>query len=100
MTSQIDSTELKEFCYSVGADLAGVADLSSIKERLKTSPPDLLDDYSRGISIGIALDPEVVTGISGGPTAAYADHYRKVNRALDELSSVDAGHVGRSVGAK
>lgn len=93
LNPEIDSTELKEFCLSSGADLVGVADLSLLKERFHTNPPGLLDDYSRGISIGVALDSEVVEGISGGPTAAYADHYRKVNRALDELSKQVSGYI-------
>lgn len=93
LNPEIDSTELKEFCLSSGSDLVGVADLSLLKERSHTNPHGLLDDYSRGISIGVALDSEVVEGISGGPTAAYADHYRRVNRALDELSKQVSGYI-------
>jgi len=81
-----ETNTLKEFCFSRGANLAGVADLSLLRERFRTHPPGLLDNFTRGISIGIALNREIVEGISDGPTAAYANHYREVNQALDTLA--------------
>jgi epoxyqueuosine reductase QueG len=86
LNAEIESAELKAFCLSTGADLVGIADLGLLKERFPAHPPDLLDNFSRGISIGIVLDREIIEGISDGPTAAYAFHYREVNRALDELA--------------
>ena len=85
MNLRVESSEIKKFCFSHGADLVGIADLSLLKERFQTRPPGLLDAYISGISIGIALNQEIVEGISGGPTAAYADLYRRVNKSLNEL---------------
>jgi len=89
----VETAELKEFCLAHGADMAGVADLGLLQERFPTRPPGLLDDYVRGISIGIALDNEIVEEISGGPTAAYARHYSEVNRLLDVLAKDVASWV-------
>jgi epoxyqueuosine reductase len=93
LNTEINSTELKQYCLAKGADLVGVADLGLLKERFLTYPSSLLDDFIRGISIGVGLDPETVEGISGGPTAAYADHYREVNQFLDKLSKQVSGWI-------
>jgi epoxyqueuosine reductase QueG len=95
LDSQIDSSELKRFCFEHGADLVGVADLTLLKERFDTRPSGLLNGYLRGISIGISLKGDIVEGISEGPTASYADHYREVNRFLDELARSTTGWLGR-----
>ena len=92
-TLEIGSARVKEFCLAHGADLAGVANLGLLKERFPTHPPGLLDGYIRGISIGIALDQEIIEGISGGPTATYARHYNEANQRLDALAKDIANWV-------
>lgn len=82
----MNSSEIKKYALTHGADLAGIADLTLLKERFPVSPPDLLDGYHRGISIGISLDRAILEEIVDGPTEAYANHYRKINRDLDDLA--------------
>ncbi len=66
------------FLKAQGANLVGFADLNEIDAAAR-------DNYPYGISIGVALDPEVVADIKIGPTAAYRSEYKKVNTLLDEL---------------
>ena len=80
------TSDLKAFAKSKGADLVGIAGLTLLKERFPVSPPDLLDRYHRAVSIGIGLDRNIVDEITDGPTEEYANHYRQVNTALDELA--------------
>ena len=82
----MNSSDIKEYALTHGADLVGIADLTLLKERFPVSPPHLLDGYHRGISIGISLDRAIVEEIVDGPTEAYADHYRQTNRNLDDLA--------------
>lgn len=83
----MNALTLKEFALSAGSDLVGVADLALLKERFPVTPPDLLDGYHRGVSIGISLDRAIIDEIEDGPTEAYARHYREINERLDEIST-------------
>jgi len=47
-------------------------------------------DFQFGISIGKKLDDRIVNGIYGGPTMAYYQHYRQVNRDLADLTHLIA----------
>jgi epoxyqueuosine reductase QueG len=80
-----DTHDLKEFVIARGATLFGVADLALIR-----SDTDLLDhcydSYTRGISIGVALEPEALAGVNGGPDRAYCDEYLRVNVLLDSIA--------------
>ncbi|MFC1950967.1 4Fe-4S double cluster binding domain-containing protein [Chloroflexota bacterium] len=73
--------ELKSILLSSGASLVGYADLSRID-------PGLRDDLPMGISIGVALNPDIIAGINNGPTMAYIGEYERANGLLDEL-----GHI-------
>jgi epoxyqueuosine reductase QueG len=77
--------DLSELALSMGGDLFGVADLERVR-----ADTDLLDscynNYSRGVSVGVALDGAVLDGIVDGPTAAYADEYQRVNAILDSIA--------------
>lgn len=75
--------ELINFCHEVGFDAAGVADLSTLKGQIATTPPDLLNSYSFGISVGIRLKDEIINKIKEQPTPEYATHYRAVNAQID-----------------
>jgi epoxyqueuosine reductase QueG len=80
------TSDLKAFAIEKGADLVGIADLALLKNRFPVSPPDLLDGYHRAVSIGIGLDRTIMDQIIDGPTEEYADHYRQINIALDDLA--------------
>jgi epoxyqueuosine reductase len=73
------SDELRNLLRSQGADMVGVGDLRSIS-------PDLRYDLPFGISIAVALNPKIVSGILSGPTKEYHAEYERANRLLDSLS--------------
>lgn len=49
-----------------------------------------LSDLIYGVSVGLRLDDGIVDGIVDGPTKRYLDHYREVNRRLDQVTSAIA----------
>ena len=67
----------------VGASLVGFADLSPL-------PEPATGGLKSAISVGIALDPEVVAGLAAGPTARYHAEYDRVNGALARLTTLAA----------
>jgi epoxyqueuosine reductase len=75
--------ELQSFLKSNGADLAGFADLKEIDL-------DSRDGFPYGISIAVALNPQVMSAIIKGPTAEYYAEYKRVNDFLDELGQKTA----------
>lgn len=79
--------ELKSFLFSSGASLVGFANLLEIS-------PDIRDYLPFGISIGVALDTSVVSGISEGPTREYHEDYLRVNRILEGISKSTIYHLG------
>ena len=87
--------ELSSFLSSNGASLAGFADLNELDGNVR-------DGFPNGISIAIALDPQVMAGVKEGPTAEYYTEYTKVNSLLDELGQktaeylTDKGHKAKS----
>lgn len=77
------SKEIKDQLISKGASIVGFADLSCLsKEQTKGL------DY--GILIGVSLKPEVLLGITDGPTLEYYEEYKKLNRLLNELDEYAA----------
>ncbi len=72
--------ELKNLLESQGASLVGFGDLSEI-------PAYLRFDLRVGISIAVALDPQIIAGIRDGPTREYVGEYRRANDLLDSLSA-------------
>lgn len=73
--------ELKNLLLFSGADLVGIADLEPI-------PSDVRNDLPCGISIGVSLNPQVISEIQDGPTKQYFAEYERANTLLDEL-----GHI-------
>lgn len=69
---------LKDYIKSLGASKVGFADLTSIEAGARKNM-----DY--GIAIGISLNPDVIEGISEGPTREYYGEYKRVNKLLDEI---------------
>lgn len=81
----VNSRDLKDFARSCGADLVGVADLNLL-EGIQTEPTDLLDGYTRAVSIGVRLADGVIDPIVDKPTPIYQQHYAKVNALLDDIA--------------
>ena len=75
--------ELKSFLVSRGASLVGFADLHEIDTEAR-------DGFPFGITIAIALNPQVMSKIKDGPTAAYYEEYKILNEILDNLGSATA----------
>jgi epoxyqueuosine reductase QueG len=67
-----------------GADLVGVADIEPLKG-LKLTPPNLLDPYTRAVSIGVRIPRAVFEQIQDRPTPVYSAVYQTANRLLDEI---------------
>jgi epoxyqueuosine reductase QueG len=77
--------KLKAWILGLGADLVGVADVDPLKA-LRLDPPDLLDPFSRAISMAVQLPGAVFEGIRERPTPIYLSVYQTVNRILDEIA--------------
>jgi epoxyqueuosine reductase len=81
-----DYTErVKANIHGLGADLVGVADTDPLKG-LELNPPDLLDPFTRAISIALRLPAAVFEYIVDRPTPFYSSIYQTANRILDEIS--------------
>ncbi|MHC5034119.1 MAG: 4Fe-4S double cluster binding domain-containing protein [Planctomycetota bacterium] len=71
--------ELLSMLRERGAALIGFADLAAL-------PADVRCDLPRGISVAVALAPQIVAAIPDGPSQAYADEYDRKNELLDEIA--------------
>ena len=76
---------LKKFCIDLGADLFGVADISSIKKEFLL-PEKLLAKLERGVCLGVRLSRSILSEIENSPTRLYFHHYRTVNAFLDQTT--------------
>jgi epoxyqueuosine reductase len=70
--------ELTQFLKYNGASLVGFADLREID-------PKARDGFPYGISIAVALDPQIMSAIKEGPTADYYAEYKRLNKILGNL---------------
>lgn len=70
--------ELNTLLKANGADVVGFADLGEIA-------PETRDGLPIGVSIGVALDPQVISEIQDGPTRRYFEEYERANTLLDTL---------------
>jgi epoxyqueuosine reductase len=77
---------IKKIALRSGADMVGYADLRAL-------PPDYQTGYPFGISIAVALDEEIVSRITGGPTKEYHFEYARVNALLNATGEKVAGYL-------
>jgi epoxyqueuosine reductase QueG len=70
--------ELQYFLKSEGADMIGFADLRGL-------PADVRSDFPYGISVAVALDPDIIRKIINGPDLEYLEEYRRANELLGRL---------------
>lgn len=81
-----DYTErFKERILGWGADLVGVAEVEPLKS-LRLAPPDLLDPFTRAVSIAVHIPAAIFEMITDRPTPIYGSIYQMANRLLDELA--------------
>jgi epoxyqueuosine reductase len=89
------NAELTSFLKDKGVSLIGFADLHEIDSWAR-------DGFPFGISIAIALNPQVMSGIKAGPTKPYNAEYNRMNILLDKISQsteqflVKKGHKAKA----
>lgn len=76
--------KIEEEARELGADIFGVADLRQLRDH-QTYPKNLLEGFTRGVSIGIKLGDEVLDGLPD-TLPLYADCYRIANDKLDQIT--------------
>lgn len=81
----------------LGADLFGVADLSTAAG-LETNPADLFTGFRYAVMIGVKLADAVVEQCVDGPTPLYEHHYEVVNAKLDQVARGLAGFIEEQLG--
>lgn len=77
-----------------GADLVGVADAAPLRE-LPISPDNLLDSFTRAVSIAVGLPKAIFRQIVDRPTAIYAHAYKTANALLDDIAFRTASFLER-----
>ena len=81
------SRRLKYVAKESGADLVGIADLEPFKKGWIVIPYNLLEQYTRVVSIAVHLDNAIIDGIKDVPTVEYAQNYREINARLDDITA-------------
>ncbi len=76
---------IKKRIQEWGADLVGIADIEPLRE-LPLTPDNLLDSFSRAVSIALSLPRAIFRQIDDRPTAIYAHAYKTANAMLDEMA--------------
>jgi epoxyqueuosine reductase QueG len=87
-----DTHKFKEVVKGFGADLVGVADVTTLSG-INTLPEDLLSPYTRAVSIAVQLPIAVFAMIHDRPTRMYAAVYQTANRLLDDIAFKTARHL-------
>jgi epoxyqueuosine reductase len=80
--------ELITLLKSQGASLVGFADLQEIDA-------DTRDSLPFGVSIAVALNPQIIAGIRDGPNRPYYEEYERANHLLDRLGLQAAEYLGQ-----
>lgn len=81
----MDAASLKNAARSFGAAQVGVADLALLRG-IATEPADLLDGFSRAVSLAVPLSGPIMDALGDKPTPLYARHYLMVNGLLDDIA--------------
>lgn len=76
---------LKNFCFSRGAELFGVAPTASIRGEFDLDE-EVLERFDKAVCLGVGLSAAVLAGIDQQPTKLYYHHYRTANTFLDQLA--------------
>lgn len=79
------TVKIKKFATAKGADLVGIADLGLLKG-IPTKPGNLLEGFTRAVSVGVRLNDSVVFRIKDRPTPSYAHVHRMANTLLDHIT--------------
>lgn len=74
---------LKKILLENGASLAGFADLGSVTQ----------GDMKTGVSVAVAIPPDVIRSIENGPTMEYYQAYHSINALLNHIVTVGAQYI-------
>ena len=87
VTRQVEGNyaKLKDFSIRWGADLFGVANISSVKKDFAVSN-SLLEHFDSAIVLAVRLSAAILQDIDDAPTKLYFHHYRSANMFLDQLT--------------
>jgi epoxyqueuosine reductase len=77
--------QLRNFCFSRGAEVFGVAATPEIRDEFDLSP-EVVERFDKAICLGVGLSAAVLAGIDQQPTKLYYHHYRTANAFLDQLA--------------
>lgn len=81
--------ELKDILLSqaqdLGANLCGVADLTTDSQWIRENYGDLCASFPRAVSIAIFFPREIIQEQAVGPTRSYSYFYAAINRQLDSI---------------
>lgn len=86
------SKMIKDALIKRGASVVGFADLNDMQNE-KT------EGFTYGISIAVALNSDIISGIVNGPTKEYYSEYLRLNNLLDDLAEYGA-YILKSHGYK
>ena len=86
------TARLKQRVARWGGDLCGVADIEPLRA-IETIPADLLDPFTRAVSIAVRVPAGVFETVGDRPTPLYAAVYLTANRLLDDIAFRAAGSV-------
>lgn len=67
--------ELKGILYAQGADLVGIGEMSRVENC----------DFKTGVSVAVALPPNVIVDLQDAPTREYYDLYHSLNDQLNAI---------------
>lgn len=77
---------LVEYLSYLGVSLVGFADLNDIDTTL-------FNNMKYGISIGIAINPNIINEISEKPTEEYYEEFIRLNTKLDTITKLGVKHI-------
>lgn len=83
-----ETWKIKDYAKKLGGDVVGVADVELLRG-IRTRPSNLLDGYTRAISVGKHYDDGIFDMIeeTRKPSTAYAVNSRNLNIHLDMVAS-------------
>lgn len=85
MSKDRNYQQIKEFCQRWGADLFGVADISTKKDAFALAA-GAIEGLDRAVSLGVRASARILEEIEQSPTKLYFHHYRTINMFLDQLA--------------
>jgi epoxyqueuosine reductase QueG len=93
-----ETSGITTLLQGMGADVAGVADMSRYDREILGFGDEPLHAYPYAISFGLLVPCGVLETLTDGPTLFYLHHYRQVNYRLDMIAYELAKEIERRGG--